>query len=102
MTHGTGAQKPDGQEIAQRLTTIIDYVRDCERRVNQGEIMDLDGLDKTVLELCDGVGALPAEQAHALEKQMSSLIHDLEALANAMRAQAKKMDAEEEQEKKGR
>lgn len=93
---------PDQQEVAKRLTSIIDYVRDCSRRVSQGELMDLDGLDKNVLDLCDDVGALPEEQAKAMEKQMSGLIKDLEELANVMRVMAKKMDEEEEKQKKGK
>jgi hypothetical protein len=87
--------QPDSQEVAKRLTTIIDYVRDCERRVNQGELMELENLDRNVLEVCNSVGALPQEEGKKLEKQMSSLIKDLESLANAMRAMAAKMDAEE-------
>jgi hypothetical protein len=94
VTQPTAGQKPETQEITQRLTAMIDYVRDCERRVNQGEIMDLDGLDKNVLNLCDGLGAIPHEDAKRLEPQMSDLIHDLEKLANAMRAMQKKIETE--------
>ena len=98
----TIAPKPDSQELAKRLTQIIDYVRDCERRVNQGELMELDGLDDNVLELCDGVGALPPAESKAFEKQMSGLIHDLEALTTAMRTMAMKMDEEEQQQNKNK
>lgn len=100
MAQPTTGPKPDSQELAKRLTAIIDYVRDAERRVNQGELMELDGLDDNVLELCEGVGALPPAESKAFEKQMSSLIHDLEALTTAMRTMAQKMD--EEERKKGK
>ncbi len=93
---------PDSQEVAKRLTSIIDYVRDCERRVNQGELMELENLDKNVLDLCNSVGALPPEEGKKLESQMAGLIKDLEALANAMRAMARKMDADEQRQKGGR
>jgi hypothetical protein len=85
--------------LSKRLTTIIDYVRDCSRRVAQGEIMDLDGLDKNVVDLCNDIGELPQEQAKEMEKHMSGLIKDLEELANNMRVMARKMDAEEQAEK---
>lgn len=97
----TQAAEPDNQDVAKRLTSIIDYVRDCERRVNQGELMELDGLDETVIDLCNDVGALPPDESKALEQQMSSLIRDLEALAESMRVMARKMDAEEQNGKKG-
>ena len=34
VTQATSSPEPDSQELAKRLTSIIDYVRDCERRVN--------------------------------------------------------------------
>ena len=94
MTQPTADPKPDSQEITKRLTSIIEYVRDCERRVNQGEIMDLDGLDRNVLDVCNGVGALPPQEGKMLEGRMSELIQDLEKLANAMREQQKKIESE--------
>lgn len=74
-------------EVASRLKSVTDYVRDCERRVNKGEIMDLQGLDNSVVEICDSIAALPPEEGHALEGQMGALITDLEKLAAAMREQ---------------
>jgi hypothetical protein len=90
----TAGQQPDSQELTQRLTSIIDYVRDCERRVNQGEIMELDGLDRQVVEICDGINTLPPEEGKKLEQQMSDLIKNLETLAGAMREQQKKIEGE--------
>lgn len=75
------------EDLAKRLKSIIDYVRDCERRVSQGEIMDLQGLDNNVAEVCDAIASMPPADAQGLETQMSVLIADLEKLANAMRAQ---------------
>ncbi|MEZ0223770.1 MAG: hypothetical protein ACAH83_04390 [Alphaproteobacteria bacterium] len=94
MTQPTADPKPDSQDLTKRLETIIDYVRDCERRVNQGEIMELDGLDRNVVSICDGISALPPEQGKQLEQQMSELIKDLERLAGAMREQQKKIEGE--------
>ena len=74
-------------ELAKRLKSITDYVRDCERRVSQGEIMDLQGLDNNVAEVCDLIAALPPKEGQELEGQMSVLIGSLETLANAMRKQ---------------
>lgn len=94
MNHPSPGSKPDSTEIAKRLRAVTDYVRDCERRVALGEIMELDGLDRNVMEICDGITKLPKEQGQLLEKQMATLIDDLEHLADAMRAQQDKMDPE--------
>jgi hypothetical protein len=75
-----------------RLKTITEYVRDCERRVNQGDIMDLQGLDQNVLELCDGIAALPPPEGRQLEDEMATLIAELEKLAECMREQQEKME----------
>ncbi len=83
-------------ELAKRMKTVTDYVRDCERRVSLGEIMELDGLDRNVMELCDAIASLPKDDSVSLERQMSSLIENLETLADAMRIQQDKVAAEEE------
>jgi hypothetical protein len=81
----------DAQDIEKRLKAIIDYVQDCERRVLKGEIMDLQGLDKNVVEICDAVAAMPRKESQGLEKRMSQLIDLLETLAGAMKAQQDKL-----------
>lgn len=81
-------------EVAQRLKSVTDYVRDCERRVSQGDIMELAGLDDNVVEICDLIAALPPPDGQALEAPMSALIADLEKLAAAMREQSEKFEAE--------
>lgn len=75
------------EELAKRLKSITDYVRDCERRVSQGEIMDLQGLDNNVAEVCDLIAAMPPKEGQELESQMTILIGSLETLADAMRKQ---------------
>lgn len=82
---------PTKDELAKRLKATIDYVRDCERRVSLGEIMDLQGLDDTVVDICDHLGQLPEEEGQSLEPQMAVLIKGLEQLADTMREQEEKM-----------
>jgi hypothetical protein len=74
-------------DVALHLKQVTDYVVDCERRVTRGEIMELQGLDKKVKEICDAVAELPQDEAQALEAQMGQLIEGLEHLADAIRAQ---------------
>jgi len=78
-------------ELATRLKATIDYVRDCDRRVSQGEIMDLQGLDDTVVEICDSIAELDEAEGQSLEPQMATLIKGLEQLAETMKEQEEKM-----------
>ena len=82
----------DAAEVAKRLKSIIDYVRDCQLRVGKGEIMDLEGLDKNVVNICDAIAKLPEEEGQALEGQMSQLIDSLEALGRMLKDQQDKFD----------
>ena len=77
----------DGAAVGQRLKAIVDYVRECQARVTKGEIMDLQGLDKNVIEVCDAISRLPEKEGHALEGQMTQLIDSLEVLARTMKEQ---------------
>jgi len=84
----------DASVVGQRLRAIVDYVRDCQVRVGKGEIMDLQGLDKNVIDVCDAIGRLPEKEGHALESQMSQLIDSLETLARMLKEQQDKFDLE--------
>lgn len=77
----------EATETGKKLKSIIDYIRDCQARVSKGEIMDLQGLDKNVVEICDAIAALPPQEGHKLEDQMGVLIESLETLAETMKAQ---------------
>lgn len=81
--------------VARRLKSVIDYVHDCERRVALGEIMELEGLDGNIVEICDAIAALPGPEAEALEPQMGILIEKLESLAQAMKEQQERVLAED-------
>ncbi len=92
MTDVNPAIKLDAEAISQRLKSVNDYVRDCQRRVSLGEIMDLQGLDNNVIEICDAIAGLPQKDAQVLESRMSELIEGLEYLARAMKEQQDKME----------
>jgi hypothetical protein len=79
--------KTDTVELGKRLKGVIDYVRDCQARVTKGEIMDLQGLDQNVVEICDAVAALPQKESQSFEPQMGQLIDALEVLARTMKEQ---------------
>lgn len=78
----TSADALDGQ-----LGAILDYVRQCEMRVARGELMELSGLDRTVMQLCEDVMKLPTVQARALQPRMLQLIEGLDILAARIKEQ---------------
>jgi hypothetical protein len=88
----TTSPTPETGDIARQLKSVLDYVKDCDRRVHLGEIMDLDGLDDKVMEICDIVAALPQDKAQEYETQMGALITELEKLAKSMQEQQVKID----------
>lgn len=85
-------ETPETGDIAQELKSVLDYVKDCDRRVHLGEIMDLDGLDDKVMQICDRVASLTQDEAQVYEDQMTALITELEKLAKTMQAQQEKID----------
>lgn len=90
------ANKPDSAaEVGSKLKEIIDYVRDCQARVTKGEIMDLQGLDNSVIEICDAIAHLSEKDGQVLEGQMSQLIDSLEVLARTMKEQQDHISAME-------
>jgi len=80
----------DASVVAKRLKSIVDYVRDCQMRVGKGEIMELQGLDKNVIDICDAIARLPEEEGQAMEEQMSLLIDSLEMLGRMLKEQQEK------------
>ena len=59
-------------------------------RVGKGEIMELQGLDKNVIDICDAIARLPEEEGQAMEEQMSLLIDSLEMLGRMLKEQQEK------------
>ncbi len=83
----------EASEVSKRLKALVDYICACQVRVSKGEIMDLQGLDKNVIGVCDAIGQLPEKEGQAMEEQLSSLIDSLEVLARTMREQQEKYAA---------
>ena len=75
------------EEVKEKLKRTIDYVRDCASRVNQGEIMDLTGLDKTVSKMCKDIESLPTENANDVKEDMAKLVQSLDDLASNIEKQ---------------
>lgn len=83
----TGAVPPDADALNTQLAAVLDYVRQCDLRVGRGEVMDLSGLDRTVMAMCEDIVRLPAPQARNLQPRMQQLVESLDQLAARMREQ---------------
>ena len=78
---------PDADALNAQLSSVLDYVRQCDLRVGKGEVMDLSGLDRTVMAMCEEIVRLPAPQARNLQPRMQQLVESLDQLALRMREQ---------------
>lgn len=80
----------DAATIGKELETTLEYVRDCQARISKGEELELNGLDDSVIALCDAIARLPKAQADAVEEQMGALIEALEELSHIVKEQEAK------------
>ncbi len=71
-------------EIRANIEQVKNYINDCERRIAQGESVDLTGLDQKVESICNEVAAIPNEEGKQLEENLLSLFSAIDKLANAM------------------
>lgn len=85
----------EAADIGQRLRALLDYVRDCQTRVARDEVIDLDGLDNNVIELCDAIASLPQEDGLRFEDDMQALIDNLEVLMQSMQERQETLDDED-------
>lgn len=83
--------KKNVDEIAKQLKSILDYIRDCQARVIKGEILSLQGLDKNVEDVCIALAEVPNGEAEVLGDLMTSMISELEVLADTMREQQERL-----------
>ena len=71
----------DKAEIQTRIEQVTNYIQDCERRISQGEVVNLLGLDESVEEVCEAVTALPPKDGKLLQEKLAGLVEALDQLA---------------------
>jgi len=72
-------------DITLQIRSITGYVRDCAARAAKGEVMDLQGLDQNVIDICNAITSLPEADGKKLERDMATLIAALDDLAATMK-----------------
>ncbi len=72
------------QEITTRIEQVKNYIHDCERRISQGEAVELSGLDENVENICLEIEKLPKDDAKSLESKLMNLVSALDKLVNVI------------------
>lgn len=71
-------------EITTRIEQVKHYIHDCERRIAQGEAVELTGLDQNVEKICSDIATLPKEDARHLESKLVHLVTALDKLVQVI------------------
>jgi hypothetical protein len=71
--------------LRQKMEDLRDYIRDAEEKVSAGTMVNLQGLEKTVSEICRYATSLPPDQARDVQPLMAELIGELERLSIALK-----------------
>ncbi len=69
------------------LGQIRHFANQCCKLLEEGQEVDVTGLDAQVQKLCTRVNAMPVEEAMKLRPKMDSLIEELDALSEALENQ---------------
>ena len=70
--------------IEKDLKTQIGVIGEAVSRVKAGVIMNIDGVEQQVAQICEKISALPEGDAQALEQSMAEMIGKLEELAQVL------------------
>ena len=70
---------------------LIDAARDL---LTEGNLVDLDGLDQRIQELCADIGKLPADLRNGFKGRMIGLIDNLNGLVELLSAQHRELNKE--------
>lgn len=71
-------------DIKTRMEELTSFVIESNNSIQEGQMVDLQGLDDEVASLCDRTLALPANQAAEIQPLMSEMISRLEELGRSL------------------
>ncbi len=72
------------EELKARLAEAGATIAVARRALDEGKIVDLDGLEQHVDITCEGIAALPGAEGQELKPPMLALIDGLEQLSKAL------------------
>ncbi len=74
-------------QIRHGLEEVVGAVALARRKVGEGQLVDLSGLERRVDELCSAIRAQDGREAQSLRPTLLSLIDDLTRLSDALKGQ---------------
>lgn len=73
------------EHLTDALKKLLSVVTTAQRLIRDRQAVDLTGLDRKVAELCEGIAALPPDQARAFAAPLEALVSALDDLDTATR-----------------
>lgn len=80
--------------INRRLAAAATVVSEARRTIEQGNLVDLSGLETEVNTICEALRILPKGQGESLKPMLVSLAADLDTLTQALTAAHSKLVAD--------
>jgi len=75
--------EPSAAALSDALKKLLSIVCTAQRLLQDRQAVNLAGLDRRIAEVCDGISALPPDQARAFVTPMKNLVQALDDLATA-------------------
>lgn len=88
-------------ELRKGLKEVVEYLREASAQLQNGDVVELDGLDEKVDLLCMAAEKSKPQIARSLEPLMADMIAELEVLALHLKEEdliMQNMDFEDEEE----
>ncbi len=76
---------PNKEELEQQLKDIRGVIDQAQSKINQGEVIDLSGLNLKVQDACRDVLALPATEAKEFKNDMLDMVGALNTLEESLK-----------------
>jgi len=86
----------DNAHLHEQLNNIRALINDAQNKIEQGEVIDLSGLNLKVQDICRDVLALPAEQAKEFKDTMLEIISTLNTLEESLKSFHNEMQSTKE------
>ncbi len=71
----------ESEQLQAELQSLNAYLLACERRIHQGEVMDMSGFDEKTKVICQKLSTLPPERARDLAPELETLISRLDRIS---------------------
>ena len=84
----------DVAQIRHGLEEVVGAIALARRKVGEGQLVDLSGLEKRVDELCTAIREQDGKEAQSLRPSLLSLIEDLNRLSEDLKSQQGEVAAE--------